>query len=131
MEHRPPLTPMDPTLQAAIESFLLSRRDWVTAGEICARFEIRERALRAYKGVPGLCTEIAISGDKGYRHIATCTPAEWQEYYGRNRSHGLEELRSLRRKADARRRLVRTLQRPQALLERTSPQTLMPGIINP
>jgi hypothetical protein len=122
---------VDLTLQTAIADYLLARRTWVPAADICDRFQIRQRILRAYKGIPGLLTEIAISGDKGYRHIATCTESEWQEYYGRNRSHGLEELRSLRRKRDARRRLQRTIRRPPLLLERHTPQTLMPSIINP
>jgi len=58
---------------SAISAFLLARDGWVQAKDICQRFGVEARALRATNTVPGLCSQFAISGPKGFRHIAACT----------------------------------------------------------
>jgi len=77
---------------AAIEFFLLRRADWVSAQEICRAFQVDERELRATKEIPGLCSAFAISGNRGFRHIETCTADEWTAFEARIRSHGISEL---------------------------------------
>ncbi len=84
-------------MAAAIEQFLLESRGWVSTAAICAKFAIRERALRALGDKPGLCTEFAISGDQGFRHISTATDAEFRRFYARGRNHGIRQLVRLRR----------------------------------
>lgn len=61
-----------------IERYLLERRDWVSAAELCERFGISERRLRQMYDRPGLCTAFAISLSKqGFKHVAMATEAEW------------------------------------------------------
>lgn len=93
-------------LSEDIEAFLLERREWVKTGELIARFGVAERQLRAVGDSPGLCTEFAISGNGGFRHVQACTDAEFQRFYGRMRSHGIRQLIRLRRLARKRGNLL-------------------------
>jgi hypothetical protein len=77
---------------AQIEAFLMERHGWVSSKELCARFEINARALRAIDGKPGLCSEFAIYGDKGYRHVGTATEKEFDRFEGRMHLHAIGEL---------------------------------------
>jgi hypothetical protein len=63
-----------------------------------------DRDLRDRAGKPGLCSEYAISGNKGLKHMDHATDEEWSEYYGRYSSAFITGLRGLRRKRDRRRR---------------------------
>ena len=84
-----------------VEAFLLAERRWVSSAEICERFGIKKRALRQIDGQPGLCSEFAVSGDKGYRHIAFATDTEFERWQRRLRTHAIGELvrvRNARRK---------------------------------
>ncbi|MCX6994170.1 MAG: hypothetical protein NT011_13650 [Kiritimatiellaeota bacterium] len=120
---------MDLTPQ--IEAYLLARGDWVKSREICERFGIKDdRKLRAIDDQPGLCSRIAISGNKGFKHISLATTAEWQEHYARERKHNIMALVNLRAKRRLRLNLTRQIQRPQIVCERDTGQTLMklPGV---
>lgn len=77
---------------AAISAFLLARDGWVAGEEICQRFGVEARALRATNTVPGLCSQFAISGPKGFRHITTCPEEEWRAFEARMKAHGIAEL---------------------------------------
>jgi len=115
---------MDP-LADQIEAHLLQRRDWVPAAELVARFQVRERALRALDERPGLCSRFAISGNRGYKHIAIATQAEWDEHYGRERKHNIGALVTLRAKRRRREQLVREYARPPLRVERVTGQILL------
>lgn len=91
---------------AAIEAFLLSAQGWVSSSTLCAKFDVKERALRADGNEPGLCTTFAISGDKGFRHIRHATDEEFDRFYARGRNHGIRQLVRLRRLRRARANLV-------------------------
>ena len=86
-----------------VEGYLLNQRGWVPAAELCRVFAIGQRALRGAKGSPGLCSGFAISGDKGYRHVATATDGEFDRFDARMGDHAIGELQR-RRKLRARRR---------------------------
>jgi len=109
-----------------IESYLSERGDWVKSRELCERFEVTERQLRAVDDRPGLCTMIAISGNKGFKHISLATSAEWDEHYARERKHNIMALKNLRAKRRLRMTLTRQLQ--NLVVERESGQILMAGI---
>lgn len=83
---------MHTELAARIEAYLLTRKGWVTAAELCDAFGVTERSLRAMGGKPGLCSDCAISGDRGFRHVFNATDAEFTSAYDRIRRHGLGEL---------------------------------------
>ena len=117
---------MDLTPQ--LESYLLERRDWVKSRDLCERFGVTERQLRAIDDKPGLCTRIAISGNKGFKHISLATTEEWNEHYGRERKHNIMALVNLRAKLRLRMNVTRRIQRPDGLFERDSGQLLMAGI---
>ena len=75
-----------------IEAYLLERRTWVPAAEICARFDVTPRQLRNDGSTPGLCTTFAVSGDKGFKHVSHATPAEYLRFKHRLRRHAIAEL---------------------------------------
>ena len=117
---------MDLTPQ--IEAYLLERRDWVKSREICERFSVSDRQLRAIDDQPGLCSRIAISGNKGFKHISLATTAEWQEHYFRERKHNIMALVNLRAKRRLRLTITRQIQRPPIVFERDTGQLVMAGI---
>jgi hypothetical protein len=115
-------------LSPQIESYLLERGDWVKSRELCERFGVTERQLRAVDDRPGLCSRIAISGNKGFKHISLATPAEWEEHYARERKHNIMALVNLRAKRRHRMTLTRQVRRPALVFERDTGQILMPGL---
>lgn len=117
-------------LTPQIESYLLERGDWVKSRELCERFGVTERQLRAIDDHPGLCTLIAISGNKGFKHISLATPAEWQENYTRERKHNIMALVNLRAKRRLRMTLTRQISRPALVFERDTGQILMSQFTN-
>jgi len=80
-------------LAQEIEVFLLDRQTWISAEELCAAFHVEPRELRATGDTPGLCSDFAISGARGFRHINRCTDEEWRAFSERMHAHGLAELR--------------------------------------
>ncbi|MFA7256924.1 MAG: hypothetical protein WC047_05060 [Kiritimatiellales bacterium] len=115
-------------LSPQIESYLLERGEWVKSRELCERFGVTERQLRAIDDRPGLCTMIAIGGNKGFKHISLATPAEWEDHYARERKHNIMALVNLRAKRRLRMTLTRQVRRPELVFERDSGQILMEGI---
>lgn len=115
-------------LTPSIESYLLERGDWVKSRELCERFGVTDRQLRAIDDKPGLCTRIAISGNKGFKHISLATTTEWNEHYARERKHNIMALVNLRAKLRLRMNVTRQVQRPPMLFERDTGQLLMAGI---
>lgn len=109
-----------------IEAYLLARAAWVPARELCERFGVRERELRALDERPGLCSTIAISGNKGFKHIALATTDEWRRHYARERKHSIMALVNLRQK---RRLRERVLSRRVPPTERDTGQYLLDSII--
>jgi len=118
---------MDLTQQ--IESYLLERKDWVKSREICERFGVTDRQLRAIDDRPGLCSRIAISGNKGFKHISLASTSEWQEHYYRERKHNIMALINLRAKRRLRLTITRQIQRPPILFERDTGQLIMAGVM--
>ena len=119
-------------LAATIEEYLLSRRDWVPAGEIVARFGLRDdRPLRAVDDQPGLCSRFAISSERGLKHVALASTAEWIRFKHRLRRHGIGELCRVRDLDLRRASCVRACRRPPALFERDSRQALFAEIVSP
>lgn len=87
---------MNPENKALIEQYLLAIGTWVPAQEICDTFHVTERQLRQVGDVEGLCSGFAISGDKGFKHVAKATPTEYVRFKRRIRGHGIQELRRVR-----------------------------------
>jgi hypothetical protein len=112
-------------LKEAIEQYLLDApgEGWVKGSEIAARFDLRsDRVLRKVGDAPGLCTEFAISGNKGFKHIDRATPGEFDEYYCRERKHNIAGLVTLRQKRNRRSRSIRTIKRPAFTFEKDTCQ---------
>ena len=116
---------MKPGLSTEIEGYLLDARRWVPAAELCERFEVPERGLRALGDQPGLCSLFAISGDQGFKHVAHATDQEFDRAYARLRSHGLAELVRARRLKRRRAELHAKVTRPPAVVEKTTGQVLL------
>jgi hypothetical protein len=115
-------------LTPQIESYLLERGDWIKSRELCERFGVTDRQLRAVDDHPGLCSRIAISGNKGFKHISLATPKEWQEHYARERKHNIMALVNLRAKRRLRMSMIRQIHRPSLTFERDTGQILMAEI---
>jgi len=108
-----------------IERYLLACGDWIPVREICRRFDIRERRLRALDDRPGLCSRFAISGDKGIKHVSCATTTEWLQFKHRLRKHGIGELVRVR-DLDRRRQTVTTsIARPPLTFERDTNQAVL------
>jgi|GEM_PF-3572708 len=110
-------------LAEQIEKYLLEARGWVTAWELQSKFAIGQRALRALDGKPGLCSEFAISGNKGFKHVQYATDAEFDRSYGRARKHAIAELVGARLRKRYRERLIAV--KPPPVHERATGQGVM------
>lgn len=88
---------MSEDLPARIEAYLFAAIGWVKGEDMAAHFQVNERAFRSTGRRPGLCTEFAISGDRGFRHVAHATDSEFARAISRMRKHGLGELVHARR----------------------------------
>lgn len=90
---------MSSELATQIEIFLLLAGDWVPVEDICARFGIPERQLRADSGRRPLCRHFAISssrnGKNGLKHLSLCTTAERLAYKHNRRKRLVAEARAL------------------------------------
>jgi hypothetical protein len=64
-------------LAQQIENLLLERHGWVTAAELQKECRVNGRARRALDGKPALCSEFAISGNKGFKHLRYATDEEF------------------------------------------------------
>ena len=114
-------------ISAEMEAFLLLARCWVTSEELRQVFGIADgRALRRCGDKPGLCSLFAISGDKGFKHVACATPQEWERFADRIRQHGIGELVRVKALRDARLRLTRCV--PRGVIEKATGQALLPAV---
>lgn len=86
-----------------IEVWLLGEGRWVPAAEICHRFEVTERALRARDGKPGLMDAFAVSSDAGYKHVRLLSTEDFLQVASRVLRHGGSEIRKVRTWRKARR----------------------------
>jgi len=111
------------SLSSDIEQFLLANHRWVKSEELCDRFGIRPRELRALGDRPGLCSEFAISGDKGFKHVRHATAEEFNRAYRRARQHGIAELIGARRRRNYRNRLL--AEKPKPVHELATGQGVM------
>ena len=100
-----------------IEQFLLANRRWVKSDELRERFGIRERQLRALGDQPGICSEFAISSDKGFKHVRHASEGEFTHSYKRVRRHAIMELLGARRRRRYRERLL--IDKPSPIHDRT------------
>jgi hypothetical protein len=80
---------------SSIEHYLLLRDRWVPASEITSTLHVDERDLRARDGKPGLCSNFAISGRQGYKHVKYATEEEWAACDAHLRSHSIAQLERL------------------------------------
>ncbi len=110
-------------LAQEIEKHLLEARGWVTSWELQSKFGIAERAFRALDGKPGLCSEFAISGNKGFKHVQYATDAEFERSYQRARKHAIAELVGARLRKRYRDRLIAP--KPPPVHERATGQGVM------
>lgn len=83
-----------------IEHFLYSNGGWMKAGLLAQMFGMSERDLR---GADSPIRDFAISGDKGYRHIANATPDEISHFCARLTAHATEELKRVQKIKEIRR----------------------------
>lgn len=114
---------MQNELANRIEAYLLAAKGWVSADDLCAAFNVTKRQLRARDDQPGLCSQYAISGTKGFRHVVHCTQAEFDHACHRITKHADAEKRretQLRHK-----RATTRLPRPAPIFERDSDQALL------
>jgi hypothetical protein len=121
----------DSHIEDQIAALLLERGAWVSTREICERFLVNERALRALDDQPGLCSRIAISGKSGFKHIALATTAEWREHYARERKHSIMALVNLRVKRRLRENVLKAPARPPVVYERDSHQMMLTAVVTP
>ena len=86
---------MTEKLKEAIEQYLLTAPGdgWVKGRDLCERFDLRnDRALRGVGDRPGLCSVFAISGDKGFKHVARAGTVEYLRFKHRLRRHAISEM---------------------------------------
>lgn len=103
----------------AIEEYLLRRGGWVSAAELARLFSVKQRELRTRDDKPGLCSNFAISGNAGFKHVRKATDQEWRHFEARLRAHGIAELARVKRLRIARQ------DRPQSRFETATGQGLL------
>jgi hypothetical protein len=102
-------------LKESIERHLLAAtgNGWVKSAELIERFDLRsDRVLRGVGDKPGLCSDFAISGDKGFKHVTKASPSEYRRFKHRMRRHAIAELVRTRNLDRRRSQATRTIQRP-------------------
>lgn len=96
------------SLPAQIELYLLNRGAWVSVDDLCTRFAIRPRMLRADGARDGLLDNFAVSSTRGnehgFIHINLLSALDYIRAKRRLRKHGIRELRKVRRWEQARAR---------------------------
>jgi len=114
-------------LKEAIEQHLLTAggSGWVKSAELCERFAIAERQLRKVGDQDGLCSDFAISSDKGFKHIARATTAEWLAFKHRMRNHAIAELVRTRNLDRLRTQVTRTVKRPAFTFQKDTGQGVL------
>jgi len=108
---------MSSDLATQIEIHLLTLGTWVPTADLCARYGIKERALRAAGRRPGLIDHFAVSstrnGTHGYIHHRYLPTADWLPIKHRLLSHALAEIRKARTWAKSRHNIQITNPSPE------------------
>ena len=115
-------------LTAAIEDHLLTEpgSGWVKSAELIRLFDLRgDRVLRGVGDKPGLCSDFAVSGDKGFKHVTRATPAEYRRFKHRMRRHAIAELVRTRNLDRRRAKVIKTIKRPAFTFERDTNQGVL------
>ena len=112
-------------LAAQIEAHLMTERRWFSSEELCTRFglPLDGRAFRQIGDQEGLCSNFAVSGNKGFKHVFYATDGEWDRFYNRMRNHGIGEL--VRTKKLLLKRRSMTTIKPPVVFEKTTGQALL------
>lgn len=79
-----------------INTWMESQDRWVSSLEICSRFHVSERALRAKGRIPGILSQTCISSDAGFKHLRHSTVRERIACKHRITRHFIAEARRLR-----------------------------------
>jgi hypothetical protein len=112
-------------LKEAIEQHLLDApaEGWVKSADLIARFDLRsDRALRGVGDSPGLCTDFAISSDKGFKHITRASTREWFAFKHRMRRHAIAEMVRTRNLDRRRSQVTKAIKRPAFIFQKDSGQ---------
>lgn len=114
-------------LKEAIESYLQNAvgTGWVKSRDLCDQFDISDRQLRQAGCRAGLCSEFAISGDKGFKHVTNATKAEYRRFKHRLRRHAISELVRTRNLDRRRNRVVKTVRRPAFAFQKDNGQGVL------
>ena len=113
-------------LAEQIERHLLDRGEWVPARELCRRFGLTERQLRAVGDTPGLCEAFAISiPGHGYKHIRLATTAEFIHAKHYEKRRAIQRFRRVRVWDHARRQAIRSVRNPCFAFERDTGQGVL------
>lgn len=117
-------------LQLQIDTWLRSAEQnrWVPGEEICERFGVSERHLRADADRAGLLDDFAVSSSKpgahGFKHHCWLPTAEWLPIKHRLRRHAIAEFRKVGRWDRGRTHCLTTARTPRpVLIERHTGQT--------
>jgi hypothetical protein len=111
------------TLAAQIEAYLLLEARWVPAVEICQRFQVSKRKLRACRTRPGLLDDFAVSSKQGHKHTSLLTTAEYLPYKHKMLRHSISQIRKIKKWDNGRHN---SLTKKPVLIERHSGQLLLP-----
>jgi len=111
-------------LKQSIELYLetVAGSGWVKSAELCERFAITERQLRKVGAQDGLCSDFAISSDKGFKHIARASTAEWIAFKHRMRNHAIAEMVRTRNLDRRRSTVLKSVKRPEFTFQRDTGQ---------
>lgn len=114
-------------LKEAIEQYLLIAPGdgWVKSAALCERFAITERQLRKVGDQDGLCSDFAISGDKGFKHIARASTREWLAFKHRMRGHAIAEMVRTRNLDRRRATVLKSVMRPAFVFQKDTGQGFM------
>jgi len=112
-------------LKEAIEQYLLTApgEGWVKGSELAKRFDLRsDRVLRKVGDQDGLCSDFAISSDKGFKHITRASTREWLAFKHRMRNHAIAEMVRTRNLDRRRSTVLKSVLRPAFTFEKDTKQ---------
>jgi len=88
------------------EAVLYAEGGWVSASDLARLLGVSERDLRQTGSKPGLVSGFAVSGDKGYKHVAHASTVEWLAFRHRLWRHIVAEMRRVRTMQKRRREVL-------------------------
>jgi len=119
---------MSEELKDILESYLISAPGcgWVKSSDLAERFDLRsDRVLRKVGNRPGLCSDFAISSDKGFKHISRATTGEWLSFKHRMRRHAISELARSSQLDHRRSHALKTIRHPSFTFQRDTGQGVL------